>query len=138
MRASNKVIIFLIALGILPLFGYSQNEKFDEFIHEFCNDSVFQVSRVKFPLLCLSWDMEVDKEIEIYIKKEAYRFDRLFYNNQSDGYTVFYDNFDLKIPDTDEMVFRYKGFTDMDIRYYFKRTSGKWFLIRILDYDMEE
>ena len=44
---------------------------------------------------------------------------------------MIYDNFDCKLRETDERVFRWKGFTGMDERYFFKRISGKWFLIKI-------
>jgi hypothetical protein len=55
--------------------------------------------------------------------------------NHGEAYTVFFDNFDCKFRDTGEMVFCWKGFTDMDVRYYFKRLEGKWFLVKILNYD---
>lgn len=136
----NKIIKLVIAFMFFPMLANSQTEKFDEFIDKFCTDSSFQVSRTKFPLLCISWSFEENKETEIYIKKESYKFDKLFYyvREYSEAYTIFYDNFDCKIPDTDEMVFRWKGFTDMDRRYYFKRINGIWFLVKMLDYDLEE
>ena len=109
------------------------SEKFDDFIIQFCTDSSFQISRIKFPLLYITWDYDIDKEMATHITKENYKFDRLFC--YSDAYSVFYDNFDCKFRDTGEMVFRWRGFTDMDSRYYFKRIKGKWILIKILDYD---
>ena len=50
---------------------------------------------------------------------------------------MFYDNFDCMFRETDEMVFRWRGITDMDRRYYFKRINDKWYLVKILDYDMK-
>lgn len=135
MKRINKIIKqLIISFGLfIPIIANSQPENFEEFIDNFCMDSSFQISRVQFPLLYISWDYETDKEIELYIQKEKYKYDKLYYN--SDAYAVFYDNFDCKLKDSDEMVFRWKGFTDMDRRYYFKRINGIWFLIKILDYD---
>lgn len=131
----NKVIRQLVIgfLLLIPVFANSQSEKFEEFIDKFCMDSSFQVSRVKFPLEYISWDYEADKELTLHIQKENYKYDKLYY--YSDAYAVFYDNFDCKIRDSDEMVFRWKGLTDMDRKYYFKKIENKWFLIKILDYD---
>jgi len=116
----------------------AQNESFDDFINSFAQDSVFQLSRIVFPLSIRCWDYEVDQEVTITINEKKWQFDRLHYSiieNGGDAYTVFYDNFDCKFSETDEMVFRWRGFTDMDTRYYFKRVDGLWFLIMIMDYD---
>lgn len=63
------MIKLVIAFMFFPMLAVSQTEKFDEFIHRFCTDTSFQFSRTKFPLLCISWNIEEDKQIEIYIKK---------------------------------------------------------------------
>ena len=127
--------VLIIILTYCPLLIRAQQESFGKFIIQFCSDSSFQVSRIKFPLLYLTWDYDTDKEVPKHITKEDYRFDNLFYREDMDAYTVFYDNFDCKFRDTGKMVFRWRGFTDMDRRYYFKRIRDKWFLIKILDYD---
>jgi len=116
----------------------AQNERFDDFISSFAQDSVFQISRISFPLNIRCWDFETDQEITIAINQEMWQFDKLHFSiieNGGDAYTVFYDNFDCNFSETDEMVFRWKGFTDMDTRYYFKRVNGLWFLIMMMDYD---
>jgi hypothetical protein len=129
--------ILLFILAFSPTILKSQNENFDEFITEFALDSVFQINRISFPLLYISWDYEIDKEYSIFISKERYKYTRLHYSSDgcTDAYSVFYDNFDCMFRDTGEMVFRWRGFTDMDCRYYFERIKGKWFLIKILNYD---
>ncbi len=133
----NKILLEFFLSFIMFSNLIAQNEKFDDFINNFCQDSMFQFSRIKFPLLYISWDYDNDRENEILIYKEKYKFDKLYYNlmDISDGYTIFYDNFECKFRDTDERVFQWKGFTDMDRRYYFKRLDGKWYLVKILDYD---
>lgn len=138
---NNKDIIKILFLLIfsLPIITIkAQNEKFDEFIKSFSQDSVFQISRIKFPLIYISWDYENDNEYETLINKEKYKYDNLFYSlleKGQDAYSIFYNNFECKFEDTGEMVFRWKGFTDVDRRYYFKRINGIWFLVKILDYD---
>ena len=129
--------LFLLLLFINPIITKSQNEQFDAFISRFAQDSIFQLERISFPLIYISWDYENDKEITIHIEKKEYKFDRLYYSLQErgDAYSIFYDNFNCMFRDTGEMVFRWRGFTDMDRRYYFKRMQKKWFLVKILDYD---
>lgn len=129
--------LFLL-IFLLPLITRAQNEKFDDFIKLFAQDSIFQISRIEFPLKYLSWDYEKDKEYETAISKEKYKFDNLYFyllDCGQDAFPIFYDNFECKFGDTGEMVFRWIGFTDVDRRYYFKRINGIWFLVKILDYD---
>ncbi|BEG99119.1 hypothetical protein BSYN_13840 [Bacteroides sedimenti] len=85
----------------------------------------------------VSWDWDNDKEVVTEIKKEKYKYDILYFSLEecTDVFTIFYDNFDCKFRETDEMVFRWKGFTSVDRRYYFKRLNGIWILIKIVDYD---
>lgn len=130
-------IIVLLFFFLNPVKIVSQNENFENFIVKFSQDSIFQINRIIFPLKYITWDYSSDKEITVQIEKSKYKFDKLYYSLQysSEAYTIFYDNFDCKFRDTDEMVFRWRGFTDMDRRYYFKRIDNKWFLVKILDYD---
>ena len=131
----NKFILLLLLFN--PIIIKSQNEHFDTFISKFTQDSAFQLERISFPLTYISWDYEDDKEIIIFVERKEYKFDRLYYSLQEkeDAYPVFYDNFDCTFRDTGEMVFRWRGFTDTDRRYYFKRVEREWFLVKILDYD---
>lgn len=136
-RNQMKIKVLIIASILIPKILISQNtqnEKFNNFIDEFTTDSVFQFSRIHFPLPYITWDYENnDTEVTYFIQKDKYIFDPL-YSQQikcSDAYSVFYDNFDCEFKDTGEMVFRWVGFTDMDRRYFFKRIEGKWYLIKI-------
>lgn len=136
LKLSGSMILLLFLL-MLPLSVKSQNEDFDVFIKKFSQDSIFQLSRITFPLTYISWDYEEDEEIITTTQKEQYKFDRLFYSlkKKEDAYPVFYDNFECKFQDSGERVFQWKGFYSMDRRYYFKRIEEEWFLIKILDYD---
>ncbi|MDP3443565.1 MAG: DUF4348 domain-containing protein [Ignavibacteria bacterium] len=143
MKSTNKFffiikIISLILLLTPSLIVKPQNESFDKFISKFTQDSIFQLSRVSFPLSYISWDYEKDKECTTFIQKKSYQFDRLHYflaNRGEDAYPVFYDNFNCEFKDNGEMVFQWKGFSSGDRRYYFKRMNGIWILVKILDYD---
>lgn len=110
------------------------NESFFVFINEFSNNEDFQMNRTIFPLECVSWDLEKDTTVTFYINKNEWEYTRLFGDNY-EGYTVVYDNFECEFRDTDQRVFQWKGFTDMDIRFYFKRIEGNWFLIKYINYD---
>ena len=129
-----KYLLTLIFILILINNCNSQNnEKFEVFIEKFANDSIFQVSRVSFPLNYVFVDDENFEVRKVKMPKEKYVKTRLFFNlvGCSEAYTVFYDNFNLKLDDTGERVFQWKGFTGMDTRYYFKRISKKWYLVKI-------
>jgi hypothetical protein len=133
--------IFIISVCLLLLFHVkSQNEKFVDFIEKFTNDSLFQINRVSFPLPYQTWNLETDEEVISYIPKNKYKFNRLYYFliDKIDSYPMFYDNFKCEIKDSDEMVFRWVGFSDMDDRYYFKRKNGLWYLIKISSNDALE
>ncbi|MEM6806004.1 MAG: DUF4348 domain-containing protein [Bacteroidota bacterium] len=127
-----KSLKIIIVIQFFCLSCESQNENFDKFFYKFCNEEEFQISRVKFPLkhLYLS-DENFDKDSTL-IQKNSYSYDKLLYNllEYTDSYPVFYDNFNSKLSDTDERLFRWKGFTGNDERFYFKRVRGKWFLVK--------
>jgi hypothetical protein len=110
-----------------------QTEDFDKFLIKFSNDSIFQVSRVEFPLKYVFLDDDTFETDSSMINKVDYRFNRFHYTllECSEAYPVFYDNFKRELRDTGERVFRWKGFTGMDERYYFKRKNNKWFLVRV-------
>ena len=103
--------------------------------------TLFQISRVVFPLPYITWSFnesfDEEKEDTLYITIDKYRFNNLHYGfiRCGEAYPMLYDNFDCKFRDTGEMVFRWVGFTDMDLRYYFKRIKGKWYLIMIYSND---
>jgi len=65
----NKILLEFFLLFVIFTNLIAQNEKFDNFINNFCQDSMFQFSRIKFPLLYISWDYDNDREYEIFIYK---------------------------------------------------------------------
>jgi hypothetical protein len=124
-------ILFVVAL--IGQQACAQPENFDNFLKKFANDSTFQISRVQFPLQYKYLNRENFNVDSSNLLLKDYKITRL-YNvllNCAEAYPMIYDNFDCKLRETNERVFRWKGFTGMDERYYFKRISGKWFLIKI-------
>ncbi len=136
MKNQIKIIVFF-TIFCNCFVVKSQNEQFPDFIDNFTNDSLFQTSRVVFPLPYITWNLEEDKQDTLYITKNKYKFNPLYYSLMRCGeaYPTLYDNFDCKFRDTGEMVFRWIGFTDMDNRYNFKRIEGKWYLVMIYSND---
>ena len=137
-QKSRKRTFSLVYTFLLLLFANAcaaQVESFDEFLPKFSNDSVFQMSRVSFPLKHVFLDDDTFELDSTTISKKDYHLNKLYYElyGRSDAFPVLYDNFDLNFRDTNERVFQWKGFTGMDERYYFKRVERKWFLVKTAD-----
>jgi hypothetical protein len=86
MKKVHLILILILSFGILKA-----QENFDKFISKFAQDSTFQYSRILFPLNCITWDFENDKEFVFSLKINQWNFDRLYYDNFSDAYSVFYN-----------------------------------------------
>ena len=134
-KKSRKYLLNFAGLFSLLLFANAcaaQVESFDEFLPKFSNDSLFQMSRVSFPLKHVFLDDDTFERDSTTISKEDYRLNKLYYElyECSEAFPVLYDNFEGNVKDTNERVFQWKGFTGMDERYYFKRIEGEWFLVK--------
>lgn len=128
MKAFLLILFVFVSHNIL-----SQKEDFDKFLHKFSYDSAFQVSRVKFPLLNINLNSETLDVDTLNIRPRDYKLTNMQYEllKCTEAYTQVYDNFDCELRDSDERVFRWRGFTGMDERYYFKRlTDGCWYLLK--------
>jgi hypothetical protein len=137
-----KRTLLSITLLIILNIGYSQQkpeeysagnkENFDSFLLKFSTDSIFQVSRIKFPLEFKTLDYDTFKELKKTINKKDWRMDNIFMNEEK--VSQIYDNFSLNIKDTDERVFRWVGVENgINVLYFFKRIEGKWYLIKFED-----
>tara|TARA_R110002124_G_scaffold262847_1_gene429017 strand:+ start:71 stop:592 length:522 start_codon:yes stop_codon:yes gene_type:complete len=111
------------------------NETFEEFFYKFGNDSIFQKSRIKYPLKLLYNDYEIDSLIIVkeYNNKNEYKYfdfteDKNAINKESEKYTV-------DIEKSDSIVkYRHLGYDNgiMDT-YTFKLIDGCWHMVEILD-----
>ena len=129
----KRSLILQFSFFLLAFPSNAQVESFDNFLSKFSNDSLFQISRVEFPLKYIFLNDDTFERDSSLINKKDYDINKLHYSlyDCSEAFPAIYDNFKSQLRDTDERVFRWKGFTAMDERYYFKRRRGKWFLIRI-------
>lgn len=126
---NNLIIVLVLFFNGISL---AQND-FDSFIKKFSNDSAFQLNHVKFPLNKVIIDAETYEYDTLSVCKKDYRTVS-FYNSLikcSEAYPVVYDNFELNESNSTERVFRWKGFTGMDNRYFFKKISGTWVLVKV-------
>ncbi|MGE6218442.1 hypothetical protein ACQKCH_01350 [Nubsella zeaxanthinifaciens] len=105
-----------------------QQEDFTEFFTKFDSDSVFQRTRIKFPLKIVDMDETGEKQKENYISaKEISHIgigrlkepDMTFKKKQ-----VAMDKFEIQFTTDD---------TGYEVNYFFERRLGKWFLISVRD-----
>jgi hypothetical protein len=101
-------------------------------MYEFGSDTDFQLERIKFPLEFVTWENpeEIGGNIVTHqITKDKWTHDYM-YMNESYRAQV-YDNFEGKLDNSDERLFQWIGVeTGANVKYFFKRIEGKWFLIK--------
>jgi hypothetical protein len=128
-----------IYLTILSIFAFqitlcqSAKEDFNTFYQKFFGDSIYQNSRILFPL---TWHQEspiVETKDSVIEKSKWVYSDFGFYKNHFN--VRVYDNFQKKFRPTDKMLVSFEGVEcGINYNFYFKRIKGKWFLIKINDY----
>jgi len=106
-------------------------EEFDNFIMHFMTDSLFQVSRVKFPCKKTFMDDNLEPGYTT-IKKSNWKHQVIYF--VSDYRVQIYDNFEQKLEDTNERVISFIGVdSGINLNYYFQRIDNLWYLIHIED-----
>jgi hypothetical protein len=129
-----KTLFVILCTLVLtyPSFGQEKKENFDSFFSLFATEKEFQLERIKFPLEYVTWENENEaggKIVTRKITKAEWKHD-YFYMHQDYRPQIF-DNFEGTLKDTDERLFRWIGIEiGADVKYYFKRIDGKWFLIK--------
>lgn len=116
-----------IGIGIVT---QRDNEDYSDFIYRFCNDAEFQISRVVFPLpFEYKLDLTNDTLYTDSITMLEWKHMSIYMDEE---YLICsYDNFKRRLRDTDERVISYEGVeSDIEENYYFRRISGKWFLVK--------
>lgn len=140
----NVRIIFLYCLLIHSYSAFSQSkaellsgqkrDDFFYFLHEFSTDSEFQISRIKFPLLLITWNETYTELDTLFVQKHEWEFRHFYFGSDNDSFGQVYDSFDHKLRDTNERVFAWHGIGNGIREYfYFMFTEGKWYLIKIED-----
>ena len=112
-----------------PLTIRVPKEDFDEFFTKFRSDSLFKITRTKFPLKGFNSD-----EKEIGSKQSSYLWDKenfIFYSDEDFKNQVTTDIIKEDITKSDSLVTyrRYKEDSGYDINYEFKNLNDKWYLI---------
>ena len=105
----------------------SVDETFQVFLNKFNNDSIFQKSRVKFPLSVVEMDNENYSEVKRRIKRKDYiiidlKEDRVI--QKREGYT---QKIELK---NDKATIEIRGIENGIMEdYYFEKINSKWILV---------
>ena len=129
----NKIIaITLIIYCLTSCTSKEKPEDFREFLVQFSSKRDFQLTRIQFPLESLSLTEDLDATKTNMIKREDWKFENIFYGKGcSEIYPQVFDNFEMKLKESDERVLAWRGIENgIAIFYYFKLIDGKWFLVK--------
>jgi hypothetical protein len=108
-------------------------EAFDTFFQQFSEDSIFQLSRIQFPISYYSVDIEDNKEEFVFSTDDFWYID---FTVDSEAATRSVDAYEPIIEREDsKAVYVRKGIDNgIRIEYYFERNDeGKWHLTQIVD-----
>lgn len=111
-----------------------EREDFFEFFQVFCQDSAFQLTRIRFPLTETYLSSNLDTVITRRIRKDEWKFIQIK-EFKSNTFEYYFDSFsNRKLPDSDEMVYAIIGVENgIQVNYYFKRENYQWFLVKVED-----
>jgi len=106
---------------------------FNVFFKLFNQDSIFQMSRVDFPLKIKTLDGEYELINQI-VKKEEYRITEFLIGNTQTNHE--YDNFKQDIVlGEEEVIVSWVGIDNgIAVEFMFKKNNGKWMLITYVDH----
>ncbi|CAL2094067.1 DUF4348 domain-containing protein [Tenacibaculum sp. 190524A05c] len=111
------------------------NETFDSFFKKFAKDSVFQKSKIKYPLNLLYNDYEIDSIIIVktYYTKNDYKY--FDFSNDKNAMKRSYDKYNVEIEKSKNLVkYRHIGYDNGILNTYtFKLISNCWYMVEILD-----
>lgn len=112
------------------------DENFEDFLKDFSRDSLFQISRIKFPLKVKEIDLESMEEIKVNksgfkertISKSEYT--KLDFTYPKDALTRELDRYSQKnILKNNLMTVEIRGIDNgIYSDFYFEKINGKWFL----------
>lgn len=113
--------------------GESVDDDFNIFIEKFSSDSLFQLSRIKFPLMIIIYDMSNDRDSAMCINKSDFNildFRKKKSSVQSDQWKqeIVFDNKHTSA------TIEIRGIDNgMMVDYLFEKVNGAWMLIEIKD-----
>ncbi len=106
-------------------------EDFDTFFYQFMSDQNFQKSRINFPLTFIHFkdDYPGEETDTTFLTKEKWEHSHYFLNETY--IPIIYDNYEMKLRNTNERVFVWSGVENgIYVTSFFQRIEGKWFLIK--------
>jgi hypothetical protein len=104
-------------------------EDFDTFLQRFNTDSVFQISRVLFPMTIQLNDENYELTEEIIAKKDYHIIDFTYDDNSPNK--EFQQTVNLT---GDKAVIELRGIENgIMADYYFERKNGSWYLVTVTD-----
>jgi hypothetical protein len=109
------------------------SEKFEAFFDRFSKDSVFQISRVEFPISYYAVDIEDNKEEYVYNKAEFWYTD---FTEDSEAITRDVDAYKPVLEKGEsKTLYTRKGIDNgIWIEYHFETNDkGEWYLVKIID-----
>lgn len=111
---------------------------FDKFFDRFAKDSVFQKSRVKFPLKFSSsyYDFNTRKDtIEVSFISTVNDFESIDFSGDENAMDNEYDKYTVHIESSDSIVnYKLSGYDNgLRLNYKFKLVDGCWYLVAIID-----
>ncbi|MCS3798877.1 DUF4348 domain-containing protein [Niastella sp. OAS944] len=108
--------------------NHAQAESFDSFFEKFSSDSVFQKSRIKFPLTSQVYDIDSEKEVTSTTDASEWAFFNIKQLKQDKKY-IFKTS-----SEKEQYIINVKmEDTGIYVDYIFDRQSGKWTLVKIVD-----
>ncbi len=106
---------------------------FNDFIDKFSTDSIFQISRIKFPLKSKWYDLDNDRDSIIY--KEKSNFKMMDFRKKKSA--IQQDQWEQKIvigKDHASATIEIRGIENgIMVDYLFEKINGVWMLIEIED-----
>lgn len=106
----------------------NQAESFDNFFEKFSADSVFQKSRIKFPLVSQTYDIDSDKDVMSTVEATKWEFFNIKQLKQEKRYI-----FKISREKEQYIVNVTMEDTGVYVDYIFEQQSGKWTLTKIAD-----
>ncbi|MEO0331261.1 MAG: DUF4348 domain-containing protein [Bacteroidota bacterium] len=133
------LVVFPLILAFYYSYGQQDENKepndkedFNIFLDKFVADSVFQISRIKFPVKFVTIDYDTYQQVDTVIVKEKWNYDPIYLREEKQS--QIYDNFDMRLRDTNERIFSWHGIKNgINVHYYFKRIDGRWYLVAFED-----
>jgi len=130
---SHIMLLLTVLSSIMQLHNKDTREDFAGFLVRFSVDSTYQKSRVSFPLEFNSFDRNDKKKRSTILEVEFVRLKVL--EPASSFFTDISYDFNEIPKDTNERILSFIGIeTGVNVKLYFRRFKGLWFLIRIDDF----